>query len=93
MEQDEGIVPGNHEFYNGYDIAQTMVDYEYEYRDNVRYLNNTSIVLADYWFYGHTHYSNGSGTVIGKTKLLCNQLGYVFYGENKDFVPDACIDV
>ena len=27
MEQDEGIVPGNHEFYNGYDIAQTMVDY------------------------------------------------------------------
>lgn len=192
------IVPGNHEFYNGYDIAQTVEDYEYEYRDNVRYLNNASVVIddtelffttlwtkicppflwtiqrgmndfrygvlngqrftandvddlhrwcvawlesalkasmaktkivvthhcptvrdafnshpggalksafqvdmddfiessgVDYWIYGHTHYSGGSGTQIGKTKLLCNQLGYVFYGENKDFVPDAIIEV
>ena len=192
------IVPGNHEFYHGYDIAQTMVEYEYEYRENVRYLNNTSVVLddvelffttlwtrisplhlwtiqrgmndfrhgilngerfsandvddlhrrcvewlesalkastaktkivvthhcptlraafnsypggalnsafqvdmddfierigADYWIYGHTHYSGGSGTVIGTTKLLCNQLGYVFYGENQDFVPDAVIEL
>jgi 3',5'-cyclic AMP phosphodiesterase CpdA len=174
------IVPGNHEFYDGYDIAPTMDDYEYEYRDNVRYLNNASVILddtelffttlwtkinplflwtiqrgmndfkygvlkgerfrvndvddlhrrcaewlesalktstaktkivvthhcptlrdafnsypggalnsafqvnlddfilkteADYWIYGHTHYSGGSGTVIGKTQLLCNQMG------------------
>ena len=41
------IVPGNHEFYHGYDIAKTMVEFEYGYRENVRYLNNTSIVLAD----------------------------------------------
>ena len=192
------IVPGNHEFYHGNDIAQTMVEYENEYRDNVRYLNNVSVVIddtelffttlwtkisplslwsiqrsmndfrygvlngerftandvdglhsrcvewlesalmastaktkivvthhcptlrdvfnsypggtlntafqvdmddfierlgADYWIYGHTHYSGGSGTVIGKTKLLCNQLGYVLYGENKDFVRDAVIKV
>jgi 3',5'-cyclic AMP phosphodiesterase CpdA len=192
------IVPGNHEFYHGYDIAQTMADYEYKYRENVRYLNNASVVLentelffstlwtkinplflwsiqrgmndfrhgilegerlsandvdglhrrcvewleaalkastaktkivvthhcptlrdvfngypggalnsafqvdmdsfiertgADYWLYGHTHYSGGSGTVIGKTRLLCNQMGYVFYGDNKDFLPDAVIEV
>lgn len=192
------IVPGNHEFYRGYDIVQTMSDYEYEYRENVRYLNNSSVVLddtefffttlwtrinplflreiqrgmndfrhgvldgerfsandvdglhrrcmewlesalkassaktkvvvthhcptlrgefnsypsgtlnsafqvdldsfierceADYWIYGHTHYAGGSGTLIGKTKLLCNQLGYVFYGENRDFVPDAVLEV
>ncbi len=192
------IVPGNHEFYHGYDIAQTMVAFEYKYRENVRYLNNacfklddtelffttlwtkinplflwtiqrgmndfrrgvlngerftandmdnlhlrcvewleaalkastakTKIVVthhcptlrdefnsypggalnsafqvdmddfiermgADYWIYGHTHYSGGSGTLIGKTKLLCNQLGYEFYGENKAFVPDAVIGV
>ena len=48
---------------------------------------------VDYWIYGHTHYSGGSGTMIGKTKLLCNQLGYVFYGENKNFAPDAIIEV
>ena len=41
------IVPGNHEFYGGYDIAQTMEDYEFAYRDNVRYLNNKNIVLED----------------------------------------------
>ena len=41
------IVPGNHEFYGGYDIAQTMEDYEFAYRDNVRYLNNKSVVLED----------------------------------------------
>lgn len=41
------IVPGNHEFYHGYDIAQTMEDYEFAYRDNVRYLNNRSVVLGD----------------------------------------------
>ena len=41
------IVPGNHEFYNRYDIVQTMEDFEFAYRDNVRYLNNRSIVLGN----------------------------------------------
>lgn len=41
------IVPGNHEFYCGYDIAQTMSDYEFAYRNNVQYLNNKSVVLGD----------------------------------------------
>ena len=29
------IVPGNHEFYHGYDIGQTMENYEFAYRENV----------------------------------------------------------
>ena len=192
------IVPGNHEFYNGYDIAQTMQDFEYEYRENVRYLNNSSIMLddtelffttlwtkisplflweiqrgmndfrrgvldgerftandvdglhkrslewldsalkastaahkvvvthhcptlrdefnghhggvlntafqvdmddfieqsgADYWIYGHTHYAGGSGSKIGNTTLLCNQLGYVFYNEHKAFQEKAVVEV
>ena len=41
------IVPGNHEFYHGYDIAQTMEDFEFAYRKNVRYLNNKSVVEGD----------------------------------------------
>ena len=41
------IVPGNHEFYHGYDIAQTMEDFDFAYRDNVLYLNNKSVVLDD----------------------------------------------
>ena len=192
------IVPGNHEFYNGYDIAQTMQDFEYEYRENVRYLNNSSIMLddtelffttlwtkisplflweiqrgmndfrrgvldgerftandvdglhkrslawlasalrtssaahkvvvthhcptlrdefngypggalntafqvdldefieqggVDYWIYGHTHYAGGSGSKIGNTTLLCNQLGYVFYNEHKAFQEKAVVEV
>ena len=192
------IVPGNHEFYHGYDIAQTMENYEFTYRDNVRYLNNCSMVIgdtelffttlwtrisplhlweiqrgmndfkhgvlngrqffandvdrlherclhwleaaleashathkivvthhcptqrdefngfpsgalnsafqvdldsfiehcsADFWIYGHTHYSGGSGTKIGETTLLCNQLGYVFYDEHRAFDGGAVIEV
>ncbi|MBR0244954.1 MAG: metallophosphoesterase [Bacteroidales bacterium] len=192
------VVPGNHEFYGGFDIGRTMGDYELEVRPNVRYLNNRSIVLGDtelflttlwtkidptrlwtvqqgmndyrycrlngksffandvdglhgqcmewlsgalaastaahkvvvthhcptmrqvfngcpggalnsafqvdldafietsgvgYWIYGHTHYAGGSGTKIGDTVLLCNQLGYVCYGEQKDYVKDAIIEV
>lgn len=192
------IVPGNHEFYGGYDIEQTMADYESQYRDNVRYLNNRCVMLedtelffttlwtrisplhlwtvqqgmndfrhgvldgarfcandvdglhkrclewlesalkastanrkvvvthhcptmrgefnnypggalnsafmvdlddfietcgADYWLYGHTHYAGGSGTRIGQTQLLCNQLGYVCYNEHRAFNGSAVIEV
>ena len=192
------IVLGNHEFYHGYDIVQTMENYECAYRDNVRYLNNRSVVIedtelffttlwtrinplhlwviqqgmndfkhgifngkrffandvdklherclnwleaalvnseakhkiivthhcptmreefngypggvlnsafqvdldefikrcgADYWIYGHTHYAGGSGSKIGETTLLCNQLGYVFYDEHRAFNSSAVIDI
>ena len=192
------IVPGNHEFYRGYDIGRTMENYEYAYRSNVRYLNNRSVVLgdvelfftslwtrihplylgaiqrglndfrcgvlngkrfvagdvdglhqqclawldaalkasgakhkvvvthhcpsarndfnsfpggalnsafqvdldafversgADGWIYGHTHYDGGSGMVIGDTRLLCNQLGYVSGNEHLAFAPDAVFEV
>ena len=192
------IVPGNHEFYHGYDIAQTLEDFEFDYRDNVTYLNNKSVVLedlelffttlwtkisplhmweiqmgindfrhgrlegaqlfahdvdglhrrclewldsavkastaahqvvvthhcptlrrefnsypggalnsafqvdldafieasdVDYWIYGHTHYAGGSGTKIGETTLLCNQLGYVFQNEHLAFDGKACFEL
>ena len=192
------IVPGNHEFYGGFDIGRTMADYELEVRPNVRYLNNRSIVLegtelffttlwtkidptrlwtvqqgmndyrygklngrrfcandvdelhkqcldwlsgaleastaahkvvvthhcptlgkefnsypggalnsafqvdldafieascVDCWIYGHTHYAGGSGTKIGETTLLCNQLGYVFQNEHLNFDGKACFEL
>ena len=48
---------------------------------------------VDYWIYGHTHYTGGSGTKKGNTTLLCNQLGYVFQNEHLDFDGKACIDL
>lgn len=51
------IVPGNHEYYkdpvaregrqNGIPVERTLFDYEHKIRDNVRYLNNRSIVIGD----------------------------------------------
>ena len=196
--QETFIVPGNHEFYGGYDIAQTIEDYEFQYRPNVRYLNNKSVAMGDvelffttlwtrinpvflwkvqrgmndfrygvldgkrfcandvdilnrrcvdwlrtaldassaktkivvthhcptvraafnsypggvlnsafqvdldafiensqvdYWIYGHTHFGGGSGSMVGQTKLLCNQLGYVFRNEYQDFDSKAFLTI
>jgi DNA repair exonuclease SbcCD nuclease subunit len=190
------IIPGNHEYYNGTELSESLTGYEYFLRPNVRYLNNKSIVIgqtelffttlwcvidmtqlmpvkigvtdchriiyesrrfnsqdyetvhhhclswlreslnqslaaqkvvvthhcptdrfqdprfiestissafvvrmdsfieqscADYWIFGHTHY-NGGEALIGKTKLLCNQLGYVHHGEHRSFKADAYIE-
>lgn len=41
------IVPGNHEFYGGFDISETMDNFELMLRPNVRYLNNRSWRLGD----------------------------------------------
>lgn len=41
------IVPGNHEFYDGYDIDETLCGWEMELRHNVRCVCNRSVVLDD----------------------------------------------
>jgi len=38
----------------------------------------------DYWIYGH-HHTNTPDFVIGNTKMLTNQLGYVKYNEHHSF--------
>lgn len=38
----------------------------------------------DYWIHGHNHYNHPDFS-IGHTRILCNQLGYVRYGENEGF--------
>jgi len=196
--QETYIIPGNHEYYNGTELSNSLTDFEYFLRPNVRYLNNKSIVagqtelffttlwcaidiaqlmsvqmgvsdchriiydgrrfnsqdyetihqycltwlreslnqssanrkviathycptdrfrdprfiestinsafvvrmddfiehsFAAYWIFGHTHYNGGNKTLIGKTRLLCNQLGYVHHGEHKTFNPQAYFEI
>ena len=50
------IVPGNHEYYGGFDLKDTLSEWHFELRSNVRYLNNivvkighTCIVLSTLW--------------------------------------------
>lgn len=41
------IVPGNHEFYGGFDVAETLSGFDCSLHDNVRYVNNKSVVIGD----------------------------------------------
>lgn len=45
----------------------------------------------DYWIYGHSHVNIDK--VIGNTRCVSNQLGYVSYSENKDFNPSKYIEL
>jgi predicted phosphodiesterase len=47
---------------------------------------------ADYWIYGHSHCNVGE-QVIGGTKLVCNQMGYVPYNEHRNFVHDKVLEI
>lgn len=61
------IVPGNHEYYQdpvaraghqaGIPVDRTLVDYEHKVRDNVRYLNNRSMVIGDVEIFATTLWS------------------------------------
>lgn len=45
----------------------------------------------NYWIYGHSH--RNINKVIGSTKCVSNQLGYVSHGENSSFCPAAIIEI
>ena len=77
----------------------TFYHYPNEYKNSV--LNSAFAVelydfikqsQVDYWIYGHTHYNTPPFT-IGKTKLITNQLGYVFQGEHKTFDRNKMVEL
>ena len=45
----------------------------------------------DYWIYGHSH--RNIDKRIGNTQCVCNQLGYISYGENKNFKNDKLLEI
>ncbi|MDR0833580.1 MAG: metallophosphoesterase [Candidatus Symbiothrix sp.] len=45
----------------------------------------------EYWIYGHSH--RNIDKVIGKTKCVSNQLGYVFHNEHHSFNPVKVLEV
>ena len=66
----------------------TFLNYPEQYKGDV--LNDAFAVELfdfieksdiDYWIFGH-HHENTPGFMIGNTKMLTNQLGYVKYNEN-----------
>ena len=58
-------------------------------------VNKTNFISTsniDYWIYGHSH-RNIKDFQINGTKLITNQLGYVGFGEQDDFVRDRIINI
>jgi len=47
---------------------------------------------APYWIFGHSH-ENVQETIIGNTKLVCNQLGYVHQNEHRSFDKARTISI
>ena len=45
----------------------------------------------DAWIYGHSH--TNIDTTIGNTKIICNQMGYIYYNEHltNGFEPNKTI--
>ncbi len=43
----------------------------------------------DYWIFGHSHYN--LSLQIGKTQLVCDQLGYIHHDEHHDFAGNKCL--
>ena len=77
----------------------TNLNYPEKYRNDI--LNEAFAVELfdliegsgiDFWIYGH-HHTNIPEFEIGKTKLLTNQMGYVKYGEDKEFRRDAKVEI
>lgn len=74
--QETFIVPGNHEFYGGYDIAQTIEDYEFQYRPNVRYLNNKSVAMGDVELFFTTLWTRINPVFLWKVQRGMNDFRY-----------------
>lgn len=53
-----------------------------------QYIENSPV---EYWIYGHSH--RNVNKVIGRTKCVSNQLGYVFHNEHHTFDSQKIIEV
>jgi predicted phosphohydrolase len=77
----------------------TFLNYPEQYKNNVlseafatelhEFIESNQ---PSHWVYGH-HHQNIPDFMIGKTKLLTNQLGYVQNKENKNFDGGKCIEI
>jgi predicted phosphohydrolase len=77
----------------------TLMNYPAQYKGSV--LNEAFAVelfdliettAPEAWIYGHSH-GNTPDFEIGKTQMLCNQLGYVKYGEHQQFNTNKIIAI
>ena len=91
-------MPGNHEFYGGFDIGRTMADFELEVRPNVRYLNNRSVVLEDTELFFTTLWTKIDPTRLWTVQQgmndyrYCRLYGKRFFANDVDELHHQCMD-
>ena len=80
------IVPGNHEYYRGVELRDTLTNYEYLIR--VRYINNNSVVIGDTELFFTSLWSKVPNAFIADiqngmmdTRLICYKNALLFAGE------------
>lgn len=66
------LIPGNHEYYGGYPMEETVEDFELKVRENVIYLNNRSVVRGDTEFFFTTLWTHIPGMDCGNVERVMN---------------------
>lgn len=73
------IVPGNHEYYHGYELQDTLTDFEYAVRPNVRYVNNKAVRIDDAEVFFTTLWSPVPPIYVADVQLGMNDTKYICY--------------
>ena len=74
------IVPGNHEFYGGFDIADTLEGFELALRPNVRYLNNRTWRKGDVELFLTTMWPHYNTAQMFYAQMMMNDYEYGVLG-------------
>ena len=82
------IVPGNHEYYGGYELRDTLTDFEMQIRPNVKYINNKSVIIGNTELFFTTLWSRVPNAFIADiqngmmdTRLICYKNALLYAGE------------
>lgn len=95
------IIPGNHEYYRdpyakGYmrpykNLSETLDAYEHKLRDNVRYMNNKSIVIDDVEIFGTTLWTITDPRFYVGIQTGMNDCNQIVYGDHKFWADDYTV--
>ena len=92
------IVPGNHEYYrgpvarpghqDGIPLEMTLMNYEHKVRDNVRYLNNRSMVFDDVEIFATTLWAITDPVNYVGIQTGMNNCGQIIYNSHRLWADD-----
>lgn len=76
------IVPGNHEYYNRFDVLATLTNFTFPLRRNVTYVNNRSIKIGDTELFFTTLWSRISDNQLASVQVGMNDCRRIAFGDH-----------